>query len=454
MIQANHSESINMDKINISPQSEQGLGNNNNNDNKQEIPTQESEESKMNKLKIEQENYKLEEQVEAMLNQSDRSLAYFEIITNLEPIPNADAIEVATILGWKVIVKKGLYKVNDMVVYVEIDSVLPPWEYFVNDGLDKRNFKIKTIKLRGQISAGYCIPIKELIKHPNKVLEFVYHADQEQQNDIGSIKQIIDKSDNDKIIQLQVGIDLTQFIGITKVVDFVYQPRGGNRVRSPNMNLVPFPGFIKKTDQTRIQNLSRFISQYNDVEFEVTEKLEGSSITAYHYKGKTGICSRNFQLVEYSHQMETSLIQDLDILEKLKNLNENIALQGEIIGPSIQGNIYNLQKSMYRVFDIWLIEKQRYASHQERVDLLEKLGLPWQKHGVPVFNNSFKFDSNMTVDSLLKLADGHTILKESRVKVLREGLVFKSKSLIGNSDNQHIISFKVISNEYLIKKNK
>jgi len=427
---------------------------NNNNNITNNEDTIKNLELELKKTKIEEENYKLEEQVEAMLNQSDRVLAYFETISNLEAIPNADAIEVATILGWKVIVKKGLYKVNDMVVYVEIDSILPSWDYFINDGLDKRNFRIKTIKLRGQISAGYCIPIRELIKHPHKTLEFNYHNnnnDNINDNDHSNIKEIIDKSDNDKVIPLQIGIDLTDFIGIKKYVEFVYQPRGGNRLRSPNMNLIPFPVFLKKTDQTRIQNLSRFITQYADIEFEITEKLEGSSITVYHFNGKSGICSRNFQLVDLTFQMEHALIQDLDILSKITNSKENIALQGEIIGPGIQGNIYNLPKAMYRVFDIWLIEKQRYATFQERIDLMDKLGIPWSKHGVPVYNNSFKFDPNMNVDSLLKLADGFSLLKESKAKVLREGLVFKSKSLIGGGD-PHVLSFKVISNEYLIKK--
>ena len=54
-----------------------------------------------------------------------RNLASIQKIGNLEPIPNADAIEKATVLGWELVVKKGEFRIGDLCVYCEIDSILP-----------------------------------------------------------------------------------------------------------------------------------------------------------------------------------------------------------------------------------------------------------------------------------------------------------------------------------------
>ena len=88
-----------------------------------------------------------------MLNsneESQRALAYVAKIGELIPIENADFIEIATIKGWKVIVKKGLHKKGDNVVYFEIDSLLPKWDIF--EPLSKTKYRIKTLKMRGVYS--------------------------------------------------------------------------------------------------------------------------------------------------------------------------------------------------------------------------------------------------------------------------------------------------------------
>ena len=46
-----------------------------------------------------------------------RKLASIQKIKSLEPIPEADAIEKATVLGWQLVVKKGEFKTGDLVVY-------------------------------------------------------------------------------------------------------------------------------------------------------------------------------------------------------------------------------------------------------------------------------------------------------------------------------------------------
>ena len=96
-----------------------------------------------------------------MLDNGQRALAHIEEIISLSPIEGADRIEVAQVLGWKVVVKKGEFQVGEKVVYIEIDSKVPasnPYFAFLQD----RKYKVKTIKLRGQISQGLIVPMNVL----------------------------------------------------------------------------------------------------------------------------------------------------------------------------------------------------------------------------------------------------------------------------------------------------
>ena len=92
-----------------------------------------------------------------------RKLASIQKIVSLEPIKDADKIEKATVLGWELVVaKKDNFKVGDLVVYCEVDSILPDKPEF--EFLRERKFRIKTIKLRGQVSQGICFPLSILPK--------------------------------------------------------------------------------------------------------------------------------------------------------------------------------------------------------------------------------------------------------------------------------------------------
>eukprot|EP01133_Synstelium_polycarpum_P003464 gene3464-3940_t len=342
-----------------------------------------------------------------------KPLAYIEKIVALEPIPGADIIEIATVLGWRVIVKKGLYSVNDLVVYVEIDSILPAWSYFISDRLDKCQFKIKTIKMRGQISQGYCIPIKELLNHPTKPVKPIYNVD----GDVDSgIKEIVPLDEKEQAVPIQLGTNVTDFIGIRKIAEHTYGGGGGIFRSCRNENLHPFPAFVRKTDQPRIQNMPHFMETYGDLEFEITEKLEGSSITVYYFKGRTGICSRNYELANLDDQSEIHqvLVGQLNILERLEEAKLNIAIQGEFIGPKIQGNFYGLNECMWKAFDVFLIDLNRYATQEERVQVMAKIGLPWSEHGVP-YLGTLKI-AGKSMKDILDMAPGVTQLKASKPK--------------------------------------
>lgn len=84
-------------------------------------------------------------------------LASIQKIIDIKPIENADAIEKAYVLGWQVVVKKGEFKVGDLVVYIQIDTIVPDKPEFAFLAKDK--FRIRTKKFRGALSQGLCLPL-------------------------------------------------------------------------------------------------------------------------------------------------------------------------------------------------------------------------------------------------------------------------------------------------------
>ena len=338
-----------------------------------------------------------------------RKLATIRKIDQLLPIEGADAIECAVVGGWKVVAQKGLYKEGDLAVYFEIDSWIPTeLAPFLSKGKEPREFegvkgeRLRTIKLRGQLSQGLLIPIAEIMK--------LQHVD-------GST------------FYVEEGADATEFLGILKWE----KPMNAQLAGLARGN---FPSLIPKTDQERVQNLTKEVNAAIEsrIRFEVTEKLEGSSMTVYMIEGEFGVCSRNLDLKETEGNSFWATARRDAIEEKMRAVDEfwSFAIQGELIGPGIQGNIYKLSQPEFRVFDIYDIQTGTYINPGERRALIERMGL---QH-VPVLSS---FQMLMPVEQLLTLAEGKSALNE---KQEREGIVFKEVS--GG------MSLKAISNVYLL----
>jgi RNA ligase (TIGR02306 family) len=336
-----------------------------------------------------------------------RKLASIQQIIDIQPIPNADAIEVVTINGWKVVSKKGEFKIGDRCIYFEIDSFLPikPEFEFLRKSCYRKlvdgseGFRLRTVKLRGQVSQGLALPLPMF----------------------GDFES------------LELGSDLSEYLRVIKYDPPM--PAELNGIAKGN-----FPSFIQKTDQERIQNLwSEYKEKYNDVEFEVTLKLDGTSCTFYHNNGEVGVCSRNLELQLNPDNTHGKIEAKHNIFEKLKKSGRNIALQGEIIGEGIQGNPEKIFGQCFMLFDIWDIDKDHYLTADERVRLLNELEIEEDIH---IYITHFKKLSEFnSLDEILKFAEGKSLKAE-----IREGLVFKSKERI----NGKIISFKAISNQFLL----
>lgn len=346
-------------------------------------------------------------------------MAYVVKVDSVRPIDGADAIEVAEVNGWKVVVKKGEYSEGDLAVYCEIDSWIPhEVAPFLSKGKEPREFagikgeKLRTIKLRKQISQGLLLPFSVCM--PNNIGEST-------------------SSDWD------VGDDVSEILGIVK-----YEPPLPAQLRGQIKG--NFPSFLQKTDQERVQNCFKYFAREPEVweECVVEEKLEGSSFTAYYNNGETGVCSRNLDLKEEEGNAFWDAAKEQNILEALTLLCErtsrNFAIQGELIGVGVQGNIYNLPNKVVRVFDIFDIDEHEYVNADQRWELVEML----RSYGAKLDEAPHLGTVDVTklsLEDILQMAEGKSALNP---KQEREGIVFKSLK----DPNK---TFKAISNVYLLK---
>jgi RNA ligase (TIGR02306 family) len=332
----------------------------------------------------------------------ERKLATIRVISDIRPIEGADMIELATVGGWNIVVAKNVgHKVGDHVVYCEIDSFLPIKEEFeflrkssYKKMGDQEGFRLKTIKLRGQVSQGLILPMSVFG-------DFSWTAYE--------------------------GLDVTNRLGIVKYEPPIPAELSG-KVKGG------FPSFLHKTDEERVQNLVKEYGEYKFTsthQFYMTEKLDGSSATFYMNEGEFGVCSRNLELLETEGNTFWKVARELDLENKLKDKG-NICLQGELIGEGIQGNPYKIKGQNVHFFNAFDIDKQTRLGINEFLVLLDDMELV----SVPILDVAMLLPD--TVKGMLELAEGKSRLND---KTEREGVVVRSL------DNT--ISFKAISNKFL-----
>lgn len=374
-----------------------------------------------------------------------RKLARVVTIDSLHAIEGADRIELAMVGG------KGLYQPGDLAVYFEIDSLLPTDNPAFSELADRLSSKllfeidgkgyarIKTAKLMKQLSQGFCVPLQEI----------------NEQLIVG--------------VDLKVDDDLTDKLGILK-----YEAGEERSMNNAGVSdgikgkaSKPFPSFIPKTDQNRVQNVvPRFLlaSQAGE-KFEKTFKLDGSSMTVWFKDGHIGVASRNvsFNLqtvnkgfvqtfkefvarvkkkgwkkarwidqIEADNNAFTQMASNSGAVTALVRAGRNLAIQGEMVGPSIQKNFEGVDSNQFYIYDIYDIDAQAYLLPTERVAFL----IEHELRGVP---EAGIVDLPETVAEVIEDADGPSGLKGK----YREGFVYKSMT--------RDFSFKVISNKYLLK---
>lgn len=339
-----------------------------------------------------------------------RKLASIQLISDVSNIDGADKIELATILGWQCIVKKGDFKKQDKAVYFEIDSFLPLDERFEflrkscykNHNTLGEGFRIRTIKLRGTLSQGLLMPLD--------LFSEITHA---------SIDTDVSEILNIKKWELPEIEDLDKsMLGI--------------------LGRMPFD--IPKTDETRIQSILKILDKFNNLPYYITTKLDGTSCTIYCNNGLIGVCGRNYEYENTETSIMWNYVRKTKLAEKLIKYNKNIALQGEFCGPKIQGNKLNLSEYEFFLFDVFDIDKSTRLDLNDILDTAKQLDIKT----VPIEQLGDSF--NYTFDELLKLADGFYI-SSSR----KEGIVVRTQKNIVDKYLDTRLSFKVINNNFLLE---
>ena len=335
----------------------------------------------------------------------NRKLASIQLIKDLRPIPNADAIMCAQVLGWECVTKKNEFNLNDKCVYFEIDSVLPiaSWNDHLRKEADKK-LRVKTIRLRGQLSQGLALPLSIL-----------------------------------PLGEYQVGDDVTDIIGVEKYEPVVPMHLTG-------MVKGNFPSFLHKTDEVRLQSEPNVLQEAMDKKLVLvgTLKMDGTSFTAYRRDADFGVCSRNLDLKETEGNAHWRMARKLKLEEILRSEDRNLCIQGEMVGPGIQANRLGLKEVELYLFNLFDIDSGKYLSYRE----LREFCLKHRLKIVPLTGHlDFSGYGISTVSRLLEMASE----QEYDNGTPAEGVVWRPLHETYSEVLKGRMSWKCISNRYLEK---
>ena len=355
-----------------------------------------------------------------------RKLATIRTISEIRPIEGADAIVMVKVDGWECVALKEEFSEGDLCVYFEIDShipLCPQVEHLKARAYkkmgNKDGIRIKTIKLRGQISQGLALPV-------NKFFDMFEGSKEDEGQELCEY--------------FFLGNDVSDLIGVEKYEPPMPSELGG-KVRGN------FPSFIPKTDQERCQNMVGKIFHENiDARYEVSMKLDGTSFTAFRVDGEEGVCGRNWEQVVAADNPNAlvRMYMDSGLQAALAQINVNLAVQGELMGPAIQQNREGLSACKLYIFDMYHISECRYLTPIERHRVLADLYTAGLNRNmvehVPVLSMNVSLAELGITDikQLLTYSEGPSIKHP-----IREGLVYKRVD--------GVFSFKAISNAFLLK---
>lgn len=339
-----------------------------------------------------------------------RKLASVQVVNEIRPIENADAIECAVVLGWTVVVKKGEFKIGDKCVFFEIDSILPNEEkYSFLDYKEEYNgYRLKTVRLRGQLSQGLALPIN-IFELPEDI---------------------------------EIGTDLTEQLKIRK-----YEPPVPEEVGAKPSNRV---WEIPKTDEERYQSNPSLVDALKGKEYYASVKLDGTSTTVIlnindENEPEVNVCGRNTCYEENPNNKYWAAAMKYNMKEKIlehyNKTGKRLAFQGELIGPKIQGNKMGLTENDLYIFNVWIAEgKQPYEKCDIDTALSIVKGL--ELKFVPIeLTGIFEYNTE-DLQGLTELSY-NKYFKNAKPSQNIEGLVFRSKDMK--------VSFKVVSNKFLLR---
>ena len=392
-----------------------------------------------------------------MIVNDKRALAYTVLVDEIREIPGYDRVEHARVGGWWIIVAKAdNIKVGDMCVYFEVDSKVPATdERFAF--LEKRNYKVKTLKMCKVFSQGLLMPIAlfpELGANPE------IHTDV---TDTLGIKYAIDEDNERKAAKVNKDKKYQSMAArhakLFKKPFFRWLMRRewgrkllfvffGKKKDNPRGWPTHFE-YIHKTDEERCENMPWILGYERPL--IVTEKLDGTSTTfILERKGRNKyefyVLSRNVRQADekqecyHDHNIYWDMAFKYDVERKLREYMElrpeltYVCIQGESVG-SVQGNPLKLKEDDFYAFNFITSDIGRWDSCTGR-DWVEAVGMKW----VPILDVDFHMPADM--EEFKQMATTPSVVNPN---VMREGIVLR--------DPTNDFSFKNVSREYLMKHN-
>lgn len=306
-------------------------------------------------------------------------LATIEKIHSIQPHFNADALEVAKIKEWPVVVKKGEYKDGDWVVFIRIDSIVPQTNpYFAF--LEKQKYRVWNAKFRGAPSQGLVCPM--------------------------SILPMLPKS-------WALGDDVSEVLGVTKYEKGLDATIAGDaKGRFPT-------DVITITDEDNLLNYPEVLDEFRGEQCYLTVKADGSSMTVIHDNGVVRVCSRRLEQKEGTGLW--ILADSYSLPARLKELRRNLAIQAEACGGKIQGNPLGLRRPSMFVFNIKEPDTGRWYGWEEIKQTCAALNIPT----VQLVCEPFVFDDTWTIDRLQELANKVTYTTDTGEVRKGEGIVLR-----------------------------
>ena len=416
----------------------------------------------------------------------DKSLAHIEQIKTITPIVGADNIEMVSVLDWNIVAKKGEFKINDLALFIEVDSIVP-------DGVpDEKKDELKTLydelsiaekDKRLDIETKLYAKIYDIIilsEFPQ--FEFLrkrkFKIKAVKYNKFNIISQgIVFKPSDFNIENPKVGMDCTELLKIEHIIEDV-EESGVIEIKNPILKIIDkklmrykiyrnwkkqnrlsnggwLSIFPNKSDEENAQKIFSHMKKYhNDEEWIVTEKLEGQNITIWSKttkhllpflksKKSVSVCSRtrNLPFVGEKDSQFWKTVRRLGYDKIIASIPGNWFCRGEHVGPGIQDNIYKLPSHEIRFFDFYEFmpdNTKRKLNYEESIQFSKKWNLPF----VPVLDENFKLPEN--ADDLLSYSNGNTIFGNN-LKQIREGVVLRLR-------NNYEVSFKARSPKYICSK--
>ena len=325
------------------------------------------------------------------------NVATIERVVSKKQHDNADSLEIVQILGWDVVCKKDEFQVGELVVFINIDSIVEPNTHF--QFLASKNYRIKPIKIRGKISQGLCLSLKILKDFTNKT-------------------------------NFDEGEDISEIIKASHYEKPVPRKMTGKHKGT-------FPSFLIKTDEHNLRNYPHSLKEIAEKDIYMTKKMDGCSATYYIKNGNFGVCSRTLEL-QPDENIYWSIVKKYDLAYKLLSAGMDIAIQGEIYGPNIQGNPNGSSSICFAAFNLYQIKGNRYEGFDKFIDFCSQYEIPT----VPMI---YRGSLNHTLQDLIEIANSLKYENNSPC----EGLVLRTtEPMSSKSMQKNMWSAKVLNENY------